>query len=117
MAMMQGGGAESFAIGKVRALVRRPRRDDAQKLLEQIAAHVLPILTQRCFRVRRLQEFFPTNPHLLGMNVNKGVKIYIRLRPANAPGTFFPFEALLETMLHELTHMVRVGIEWQEHVY
>lgn len=68
----------SFEIREVRALVRRPRRDEAQQLLERIAAHVLPILAQRRFRVLRLQEFFPTSAHLLGMNVNRGYKIYLR---------------------------------------
>jgi hypothetical protein len=28
------------------------------------------------------------------------------VRPANAPSSFYPYEALLETFLHELTHMV-----------
>lgn len=72
----------AFEIREVRALVRRSRRDEAQQLLERIAAYVLPILTQRRFRVLRLQEFFPANAHLLGMNVNRGYKIYLRCERA-----------------------------------
>jgi hypothetical protein len=33
------------------------------------------------WRVGRLVEFFPNNPGLLGMNVNAGEKILVRLRP------------------------------------
>ncbi|RLN50783.1 hypothetical protein BBJ28_00020892 [Nothophytophthora sp. Chile5] len=106
----------SFAIAEVKALVRQPQRAQAQQLLERLATAVLPILTQRRFPVRRLLEFFPSNGSLLGMNVNRGAKIYIRrtwtltgrllLRPKRTPTSFLPYEALLETLLHELTHMV-----------
>ncbi|DBA00077.1 TPA: hypothetical protein N0F65_000368 [Lagenidium giganteum] len=103
-------------IAQIKALVRQPQREQAQALLERIANAVLPILVQRRFRVRRLHEFFPKDARLLGMNVNRGATIYIRctcvyadnpaVRPARSPTSFLPYEALLETMLHELTHMV-----------
>ncbi|KAG6602796.1 Neutral zinc metallopeptidase, Zn-binding site [Phytophthora cinnamomi] len=98
--------ATSFAIAEVKALVRQPQRAQAQQILERLAAAVLPILTRRRFCVRRLLEFFPKDGCLLGMNVNRGAKIYVRLRPQRSPGSFLPYEALLETLLHELTHMV-----------
>ncbi|KAL4106079.1 hypothetical protein PRIC1_004133 [Phytophthora ramorum] len=98
--------ATSFAFAEVKALVLRPQREQAQQLLERLAAAVLPILMRRRFRVRRLLEFFPTDGALLGMNVNRGAKIYVRLRPKRTPESFYPYEALLETLLHELTHMV-----------
>uniref|UniRef100_H3GW61 WLM domain-containing protein n=1 Tax=Phytophthora ramorum TaxID=164328 RepID=H3GW61_PHYRM len=98
--------ATSFAFAEVKALVLRRQREQAQQLLERLAAAVLPILTRRRFRVRRLLEFFPTDGALLGMNVNRGAKIYVRLRPKRTPESFYPYEALLETLLHELTHMV-----------
>ncbi|KAF1784676.1 WLM domain [Phytophthora cactorum] len=96
----------SFGIAEIKALVRQPQRAQAQQLLERLAAAVLPILTRRRFRVRRLREFFPKDGALLGMNVNRGAKIYVRLRPKRTPESFYPYEALLETLLHELTHMV-----------
>ncbi|POM68281.1 Neutral zinc metallopeptidase, Zn-binding site [Phytophthora palmivora] len=96
----------AFAIGEIKALVRQSRRAEAQQLLERLTVAILPILTQKRFRVRRLLEFFPKDGALLGMNVNRGAKIYIRLRPKQTPETFYPYEALLETLLHELTHMV-----------
>ncbi|EQC28135.1 hypothetical protein, variant [Saprolegnia diclina VS20] len=62
-------------------------------------------MTKRQYRVQQLLEFFPKNANLLGMNVNHGWKIYVRLRPAERPTSFLPFEHLLGTMLHELVHM------------
>ncbi|KAG7386218.1 hypothetical protein PHYPSEUDO_000539 [Phytophthora pseudosyringae] len=96
----------SYAIAEIKALVRQPQRAQAQQLLERLAAAVLPILTRRRFRVRRLLEFFPKDGALLGMNVNRGAKIYVRLRPKRTPASFYPYEELLRTLLHELTHMV-----------
>ncbi|KAJ0412605.1 hypothetical protein ATCC90586_006972 [Pythium insidiosum] len=136
----------SYEIREIRALSRgHANRDDAQRLLERIAAQVLPVMAKRRFVrlleriaaqvlpvmakrrfvVRKLQEFFPKDRHLLGMNVNRGQVIYLRrksvqplrfagsnanavrlVRPQSRPTTFLPYEALLETMLHELTHMV-----------
>lgn len=55
-----------------------------------------------------LSEFFPQNPGLLGVNINGGQKICIRLRPQNDPHSFLDLEQMLVgTMLHELTHNVR----------
>jgi hypothetical protein len=45
---------------------------------------------------------------LLGLNVNRGQKISLRLfSPSGAPTavTALPFESVLDTMLHELAHM------------
>jgi len=53
---------------------------------------------------------FPNNPGLLGLNYNMGAKICIRLRPHNAPDTFYDLEgqhSLIGTMAHELTHNMR----------
>ncbi|GJP40514.1 hypothetical protein CLOM_g189, partial [Closterium sp. NIES-68] len=43
----------------------------------------------------------------LGLNINRGREIRIRLRPAGKPDSFFPYEHVLGTMLHELTHIER----------
>jgi len=40
-----------------------------------------------------------------GLNINRGQEIRIRLRPANRETEFLPFESLVGTMLHELTHI------------
>ena len=34
-------------------------------------------------------------------------EIKVRLRPARDPSSFYPYESLLGTMLHELTHNIR----------
>ena len=55
-----------------------------------------------------LLEFLPSNPNLLGLNVNKGMVIKIRLRPAHGGDQdFLDFNDLLGTMLHELVHISR----------
>lgn len=55
-----------------------------------------------------LLEFLPSNPNLLGLNVNKGMVIKIRLRPAHrGDHDFLDFNDLLGTMLHELVHIAR----------
>lgn len=45
---------------------------------------------------------FPDNPGLLGLNVNGGQKILLRLRPHHAPDTFLEFDDVIGTMLHEV---------------
>lgn len=47
----------------------------------------------------------PVNKALLGLNINRGAEIRIRLRDSES--TFFPYEHVLGTMLHELAHMAR----------
>ena len=50
-------------------------------------------------------------PLLQGLNINGGggrtSEIKIRLRPHNSESSFFPYEHLLGTMLHELVHNVQ----------
>ncbi|KAF0695240.1 Aste57867_13932 [Aphanomyces stellatus] len=111
-----------WKIDTIQALKRQPKQDEAQRILERIAEHVLPICTKRKFKVKQLLEFFPKQSNLLGMNVNQGWKIYLRctytvsprlvvtgsgiVRPAPSPTTFLPFHDILGTMLHELVHML-----------
>ena len=53
-----------------------------------------------------LAEFFPKDPNLLGININHGQRICVRLRPARNEAAFLPYEHILGTLLHELTHIV-----------
>ena len=50
-------------------------------------------------------------PHVQGLNVNGGrgktSEIRVRLRPHHSPNAFLPYEDILGTMLHEITHNVR----------
>ncbi|KAG0244189.1 hypothetical protein BGW41_000176 [Actinomortierella wolfii] len=71
-----------------------------------LARRVHPILKSRGWKVGKLEEFFPAQKSLLGVNVNQGQKIQIRLRQVEAPDSFYPFDDLIGTMLHEMTHIV-----------
>eukprot|EP00667_Euglena_gracilis_P022757 EG_transcript_25461 len=85
----------------------RPQKEAALALLHRIAAQVEPLLRQRQWSVGRLEEFYPQS-RLLGLNVNGGQKICLRLRKALRPPAFFAYEELLDTMLHEIAH-IQVG--------
>ncbi|VVT46566.1 uncharacterized protein SAPINGB_P001277 [Magnusiomyces paraingens] len=80
------------------------RKDEAWFLLHKIASMVEPIMREHGFRVRHLAEF--DRPELLGMNMNRGAKVWLRLRHNGAArrNEFLPLGSLLGTMLHELTH-------------
>ncbi|TFY65780.1 hypothetical protein EVG20_g5306 [Dentipellis fragilis] len=97
--------SETFVLSFTH-LKGRPKADQALPLLQRIASLVKPIMRKHGWKLPVLAEFFPESPNLLGMNVNGGQKILLRLRPAGAPDTFYPEEDLMGTMLHELTHNV-----------
>jgi hypothetical protein len=52
----------------------------------------------------QLSEFSPRNPGLLGLNVNRGAEVKIRLRPAHDDNSFYDWNHILGTMLHEVRH-------------
>lgn len=79
-------------------------------MLRQVASLVKPIMRKRGWKVQVLAEFLPPEQNLLGLNINKGYKICIRLRYHNNPDLFLPLEQVIDTMLHELSHNV-----WGEH--
>ncbi|KAF9055986.1 WLM domain-containing protein [Panaeolus papilionaceus] len=87
-------------------LTDKKHADKALHLLKRIASLVKPIMRKHGWKLPELAEFFPDQQNLLGLNVNMGQKILIRLRPAHAPDTFLPETDLIGTMLHELTHNV-----------
>lgn len=81
-----------------------PRGDAALTLLRKVASAVKPIMRKRGWRVQILAEFLPPEGNLLGLNINRGYKICIRLRYHNNPDLFLPLEQVVDTMLHELSH-------------
>ncbi|CAI5964772.1 unnamed protein product [Closterium sp. NIES-65] len=101
------GSASLYKVWEIRALKRQKRSDEARSLLERVAKQVEPIMIRRRWKVPLLSEFSPSNARLLGLNINRGREIRIRLRPAGKPDSFFPYEHVLGTMLHELTHIER----------
>lgn len=82
-------------------LIGVPDPDEGLSRLRKIASLVKPIMRKRAWQVRILSEFMPGTPNLLGLNINKGYKICVRLRYSHSPGTFLPFEQTVDTMLHE----------------
>ncbi|KAH9255240.1 hypothetical protein BASA81_006680 [Batrachochytrium salamandrivorans] len=73
-------------------------------LMVRACQAVAPIMRKRGWKVGKVEEFSPPNPTLLGLNINRGQKIQIRLR--NAHQQYLDFESILHTLLHELVHIV-----------
>lgn len=86
---------------------------EALQRLQKIASLVKPLMRQRDWRVGTLAEFYPNESNLLGLNINRGQKICLRLRYAGDDTQFLPIENVVDTMLHELAHNV-VGPHNQE---
>ncbi|KAJ5724487.1 hypothetical protein N7493_006215 [Penicillium malachiteum] len=93
-------------IGEYRHEKKRPRESEALFILRKVASIVKPIMRQRAWRVGALCEFYPKQGNLLGINVNGGQKICLRLRYASDQRQFLPIEQVVDTMLHELCHIV-----------
>jgi hypothetical protein len=85
-------------------LVSQPKKEEAKILLERLATATESIMKRRDWKVKKLKEFYPDNPSLLGLNENKGNTIKIRLRDPKNINVFLPWESLLGTMIHELAH-------------
>ncbi|GAB0492529.1 hypothetical protein MMPV_003792 [Pyropia vietnamensis] len=77
----------------------------ATHLLHRAAAEAAFLLPQRGWTVGHLSEFYPPTANLLGINVNRGAAIRVRLRSPTAPSTFLDYDAVLSTLLHELAHI------------
>ncbi|KAL3615820.1 hypothetical protein CASFOL_040114 [Castilleja foliolosa] len=88
----------------IKTLKRKPRGEEARKVLERIAKQVQPIMRKHKWRVKVLSEMCPKNRSLLGLNVGAGVHVKLRLRRGNIDDDFLPFHEVLDTMLHELCH-------------
>ncbi|KIW48083.1 uncharacterized protein PV06_00705 [Exophiala oligosperma] len=93
-------------VDEFQHLSEKSRPREALQMLQKIASMVKPIMRQRNWRVGVLTEFYPREANLLGLNVNRGEKICLRLRHAGDDTQFLPFESVLDTMLHELCHIV-----------
>ncbi|KAH8682338.1 WLM domain-containing protein [Xylariales sp. PMI_506] len=87
-------------------LAEFPRAKDALIILKKVASLVKPIMRARGWKVHQLTEFYPPEPNLLGLNVNRGQKICLRLRYPGDRNQFLPIEQVTDTMLHELSHNV-----------
>ncbi|OAP63515.1 hypothetical protein AYL99_02742 [Fonsecaea erecta] len=93
-------------VDQFQHLSTKRRANEALHILKKTASIVKPIMRIRNWRVGMLCEFFPEDPNLLGLNVDRGAKIYLRLRYPGDDTQFLPFENVVDTMLHELSHIV-----------
>ncbi|KAG2367675.1 WLM domain-containing protein [Suillus spraguei] len=84
----------------------RPHADRALLMLQRVATLVKPIMRKHGWVLPLLSEFFPESPNLVGLNVNGGEQILLRLRLPWAPDTFYEEDQVVRVMLHELTHIV-----------
>jgi DNA-dependent metalloprotease WSS1 len=87
-------------------LSEKRRASEAFEKLKKIASMVKPLMRQRNWRVGTLAEFYPAESNLLGLNINQGQKVCLRLRYAGDDTQFMPIENVVDTMLHELAHNV-----------
>ncbi|XP_054779619.1 DNA-dependent metalloprotease WSS1-like isoform X2 [Prosopis cineraria] len=84
--------------------LKRIGEDEARRILEKIAKQVQPIMRKRKWKVKILSEFCPANPSLQGLNIGLGAEVKLRLRRPDREWDFFPYEQIVDTMLHELCH-------------
>ncbi|KAJ5037463.1 uncharacterized protein L3040_007638 [Drepanopeziza brunnea f. sp. 'multigermtubi'] len=93
-------------ISQYSHLNKYEREKEALLTLRRVASLVKPLMRARNWRVGTLMEFFPEQQNLLGLNINGGQKICLRLRYAANKNNFLPMEQVVDTMLHELAHNV-----------
>ncbi|CAE6500453.1 unnamed protein product [Rhizoctonia solani] len=79
-----------------------PVQDDAQKLLEALAAQVRPLCKKHGFNVNSFEEY-EYNTVFLGRNWNAGETIEIVLRRSD--GSFHNVQHLIQVVCHELAHI------------
>ncbi|KAA8540187.1 hypothetical protein F0562_024250 [Nyssa sinensis] len=84
--------------------LKKVREDEAREILENVAKQVQPIMRKHKWKVKILSEFCPANPSILGLNIGGGAEVKLRLRRPNNEWDFFPYNQILDTMLHELCH-------------
>ncbi|RYH20682.1 hypothetical protein EON65_22705, partial [archaeon] len=94
-----------YKIHSVKALTKHPNTEEASQLLKRLVQATSALLVRRQWNVPLLQEFLPKQAGLLGMNINGGSKIMIRLREHENNNMFLPWESLLGTLVHELVHI------------
>ena len=67
-------------IHQLSSLQSLPNANQAQELLSRASKAVFPLLQRRKWKIGHLTEFYPPNPSLHGLNINKGSVIKVRLR-------------------------------------
>lgn len=76
----------------------------AKLLLNNLSIIATQICQLRKWTVGIIEEIYPKEEGLLGMNINKGMTIQIRLRTSSNPNEFIEWFHLVGTLAHELAH-------------
>jgi hypothetical protein len=92
-------------IGEMKVLEGSDKAKAAE-LMKDIAVWVEPVMKKRNWFVPLLSERNFPQDGILGMNTNAGQRIELRLRRPRDRNIFFEVEMLIDTMLHELSHIV-----------
>jgi len=101
-----------YRFHKIEPLSHLPEPADARALLTRLSNDpaIQHIMQQHQFSVGLLTELAPhEQPHLLGLNMNAGQAIKLRIR-TNAYDGFRPYSDIRRVLCHELTHNV-----WGDH--
>ncbi|KAH8833167.1 WLM domain-containing protein [Flagelloscypha sp. PMI_526] len=102
----------SYRFRSLKPLEHLPSPSSAQAVLEKLASDpaILHIMQTHQFSVGLLTELAPhEHPDLLGLNVNRGEQIKLRIRTDRYDG-FRNYRDIRKVLCHELTHNV-----WGDH--
>lgn len=91
-------------IGFIGSLKKGPSPDHCLQMLYSLSHRVSKLMQDLNLKVGVLQEFFPKDGNLLGLNVNHGQKVLLRLRKNSDPYMLLDEDMVLDTLLHELCH-------------
>ncbi|TEB33281.1 WLM-domain-containing protein [Coprinellus micaceus] len=102
----------TFKFHQIVPLAHLPNPEQARSTLQKLASDpaILHVMQKHQFTVGTLTELAPhEQPHLLGLNVNAGESIKLRIYTDRYDG-FRSFKEMRRVLCHELTHNV-----WGDH--
>lgn len=91
-------------INTITFLKNKPNSKYAFEILKDINNSIALLMNENGLKVSILSEFYPKQNNLLGLNINHGYKIMLRLRQPFDDSRFLSRDEIMNTMIHELTH-------------
>lgn len=70
-------------IEEINYLKNMNKSEEGKDLIYRVAKVIIPLLQRRKWKIKYLNEFYPTNSSLHGLNINRGYTIKIRLRSSD----------------------------------
>lgn len=92
-------------FNEIKPLKAKQNVTKATELLSRLSSNVTGVMDYYNWKVGILSEFYPKNKAIYGLNMNRGQKIFVRLRSPTDENTFLDYDTILHTMLHELCHI------------